>query len=69
MNNAYILLGVLQSHAPTGSAQAACAELYHRAYAAGAPQEMVELTMVGAISDGLRYGNWPWSTTTEEIEA
>lgn len=62
----YTLLGLLQSYAPNGSAQSACADLYHSAHTAGATPKEIELTLVGAINDGLRYGNWPWNMKTEK---
>jgi hypothetical protein len=57
-DNAYTLLRMLQGYAPNGAAQQKCSEMYNEAIADGPKAAM--LTMLGALSDGLKYGNWPW---------
>lgn len=57
----YKLLGTLQSYAPHNAAQAMCSALYRKAQADGADERELQIAMVGAIGDGLKYGNWPWS--------
>lgn len=61
MNNAYILLGVLQSYAPDGEAQATCARFYWNIHKNGTSQKEVVTALAEAISEGLRHNNWPWS--------
>jgi hypothetical protein len=59
--NAYKLLAILQSHAPTGKDQVICANVYNRT-----PEVEQERTMVNALADGLNYGNWPWIINKED---
>lgn len=67
-SNAYRLLGILQSHAPTATEQQMCTELTWKAESDGATHEDIEKMLVGVLSDGLNYGNWPWSPkTVDEI--
>lgn len=72
--NAYALLGILQSHAPTGSAQFACAKFAWRveeqaiADVNDEPVELrVEKAMAYALVDGFKSGNWPWNTGPEAV--
>jgi hypothetical protein len=60
------LLGILQSHAPTGAAQQECSELYWDLQKNNETIEAVELGLVHALLDGLRYGNWPWTKVRNE---
>lgn len=63
----YRLLGVLQSIAPDGPAQERCAAIYREAWAdvqANDRQDadrQVAAIMAGALVDGFRHGNWPWT--------
>lgn len=55
------LLGILQAYAPTGTDQALCTELLNMAATHGADERDQHLLLAGALCDGLRYGNWPWT--------
>lgn len=59
-SNAYRLLTCLQAYAPDGDAQQICTDMLHDMEHLKESDEMIELGLVGAIYDGLRYGNWPW---------
>lgn len=59
--HAYTLLGVLLAHAPDRSAQAVTSAWYNRIQADGAYGGTLEMTVAGALVDGLRHGNWPWT--------
>jgi hypothetical protein len=54
-------LACLQSHAPDNVAQEQCAKMLHDIQEDGCTPHQIELLMVGALWDGLCYGNWPWS--------
>ncbi len=64
------LLAVLVQYAPSASAHQACANLYSDASMQALKdhedkdqyEKAIEITMAGAILDGLRYGNWPWTS-------
>ena len=56
----YNLLTVLQAYAPTGTEQGQVAQTVNEMRAAGEPERNIQLTLAGSITDGLRYGNWPW---------
>lgn len=63
----YILLGVLQSYAPTGKEQQQCADLYAEmqqdenqcASTRCRDDEMVSM-LAGHLKDGIDHGNWFW---------
>lgn len=60
MSRAYRLLGILQSYAPNADAQLLCVRIYNDAMAEGSHR--AALVMVEALHDGLKFGNWPWTT-------
>lgn len=66
--NGYILLGILMKHAPDAKAQALLSQKYSNicrevALDMGSGWDLeVEKTMAVMLSNGLQYGNWPWST-------
>jgi hypothetical protein len=55
------LLVVLQSYAPTSDDRMLCADMVWKAEDDGASPREIEIMLAGAISDGLKYGNWPWT--------
>jgi len=57
---AYKLLGVLQDYAPNQEARILCSKMLNEMRADKLPEPQVEERLVDAISDGLKYGNWPW---------
>lgn len=59
---AYKLLSILQHFAPTGRDQQIAAEMVQQANRDGADITAVRLMLASAITDGLKYGNWPWNT-------
>jgi hypothetical protein len=61
INNKSVLLGILQSYAPTGEEQLQCANDVWQIESQGATPIEVERFLIYAIADGLRYGNWPWT--------
>lgn len=63
--NAYTLLGVLQSHAPNGSAQQLCASMVHQAERSMVSDLGIEKMLANAIADGLNHGNWPWNQPSD----
>lgn len=63
----YYLLTILQYHAPTADAQQACTAMFNKAIADGASKEELHKTLSGALNDGLKYGNWPWSKKEERV--
>lgn len=62
-SNAYKLLSILQSHAPTGSAQQECAELVSDMELAGDGAKDIELALAQCLVDGLKYENWLWNAS------
>jgi hypothetical protein len=60
-NNKSVLLGILQSYAPTNEEQLQCANDVWQIESQGATPIEVERFLIYAIADGLRYGNWPWT--------
>lgn len=56
---AYDMLGVCQRLSPTGREQQSFSELYNTVKAEGAPNEIIVLHLMDALSDGIRFGNWP----------
>jgi hypothetical protein len=58
--NAYALLGILQSHAPTSKEQEMCTNLYNTMQKDGFTWKEIETELVSALIDGLRHGNWFW---------
>ncbi len=71
MQNAYTILGIIMTHAPTSDAQALMTRKYHeiqgriyRDFERNFDVE-AEKVMVGILNDGLKYGNWPWNTETD----
>lgn len=58
---AYELLTLLQAYAPNGEAQDICSRMYNSLIKSGMAWYMIVSTMLGSLSDGLRYGNWPWT--------
>lgn len=60
-SKAYRLLGLLQEYAPNAGAQQDCTNMYNSAIEDGADEKELEILLVGAIGDGLKYGNWPWA--------
>lgn len=63
MDRAYTLLGVLLDHAPDRGAQEIVTSIYHDMQCDHVTPRDMEVQLVGAIYDGLRYGNWPWAKT------
>lgn len=68
--NSYILLGIIQGHAPTASAQALMSIRYNEIctqialdFESG-HELQTEKAMAGILNDGLSHGNWPWSDFT-----
>jgi hypothetical protein len=59
--NSYWLLGILQSHAPTGKEQAQLTDLYNQMRADGVDEVDLQEQLAGILLDGLRHGNWPWT--------
>jgi hypothetical protein len=55
------LLMVLQSYAPTGTAQQKCINMVWNAERYGATPKEVEKTLINALADGVNHGNWPWN--------
>ena len=68
MHAAYTILGLILHHCPTGREQAFMSakygEIVRQIYLDHEvnPDIEAEKTMAGILSDGLKYGNWPWST-------
>jgi len=60
MDRARLLLDILLDHAPTDAAKALVFRTYLETKAE--PKDR-EIQLVGALYDGLRYGNWPWAIT------
>ena len=58
----YQMLGVLQTFAPNGEAQAKCTEVYNKAIKDGANDEDLLKMLVGMMVDGIYNGCWPWTT-------
>jgi len=56
----YILLGVLQSYAPSAAAEDLCRAIHTKMVTNDEPDSVIESQTVSAIRDGLVYGNWPW---------
>lgn len=57
------LLAILQDYAPNGPAQQKCTELLWSLQETwGANYDKINECMTGALIDGLRHGNWPWSS-------
>ena len=63
----YILLGVLQSYAPTGSVQQQCADLYGemqrdmcRGDEATSVDDQLVSMLAGHLKYGIDHGNWFW---------
>lgn len=54
---AYQLLSVAQSYAPTGKEQNQLSKIFN---SIPSDREKI-LAMAGILTDGLRYGNWPWT--------
>lgn len=68
LKNGYVLLGLILGHAPTGKEQAFMSARYTeiciqvcKDYETNHDLE-IEKVMVGILNDGLKYGNWPWTT-------
>lgn len=57
---AHDILVILIRCAPNGAAQEKCSQLYNEASKHAESNFDVLKTMVGALQDGLKYGNWPW---------
>lgn len=66
MNNHGVLLGVLYNYAPDMDAQVTCSTMFQKAVLDGATERELDVLLIGALSDGLKYGNWPWSKPSEE---
>jgi hypothetical protein len=66
INNKSVLLGILQSYAPTSKEQLECANDVWHLESQGARPIEVERFLIYAIADGLRYGDWPWTKDLEE---
>jgi hypothetical protein len=60
-NTAQTALALLQGYAPNGKAQQECSDMYNQLLKDGASPKHVARRMVGALYDGLAYGNWPWT--------
>lgn len=60
MGKAYVLLGVLMTHAPNGRAQAKCAEIYNQLIADGFSQVGAERILARMLVNGLDHDDWPW---------
>lgn len=60
-SNAQKLLAVLQDYAPTDKEQAVCSELIGTLFKQGLTSREIDGMLAGAIYDGIRYGNWPWT--------
>jgi hypothetical protein len=56
----YILLGVLQSYAPTGSVQQQCSDLYNEMQRDGNSDDQMVSMLAGHLKDGIDHGNWFW---------
>lgn len=60
MHRAYKLLGILQSYAPTLSAQSQAAKVCNRMRADRVSEKDIETHLVVALHDGLVHGRWFW---------
>lgn len=57
------MLGLLQSYAPNGKAQALCATQFNSVLPQNQKDELQDAQirhLAGALLDGLKFGNWPW---------
>lgn len=61
MNKAEDLLLVLQSYAPSPSAEADCSVSYFAALDDGASENDLVLILSESLVSGLKEGKWPWS--------
>lgn len=61
----YRALSWATTEMPTGNAQAALSRTYQQLQAGGASDDEIVRAMVGAVWDGLAYGNWPGLTDEE----
>jgi hypothetical protein len=59
--NAYKMLGILQSYAPTGKEQQQLADIYNGCLADG--HRRTVQVFAGILHTGLTYGNWPWTSS------
>lgn len=57
------LQSILVSYAPTPADADGCERIYQRMLSNNELPSEVEKQIVGALADGLRYGNWPWTYT------
>jgi len=64
----YTLVKVLQSYAPNLAAQEICSLLVADAIADNVSGPGLDLILASAIVDGLRYGNWPWTSKPDAHE-
>lgn len=62
------ILQALIAYAPNAEAQSRVSEMYGQAVFDGANDNELDKMLSGALSDGLRYGNWPWVKPGEGIE-
>ena len=59
------LLGVLFDYAPDGPAQEQCVKMVWQAEADHAKTEEITAMLAGALLNGIRHGNWPWTDFTK----
>jgi hypothetical protein len=57
----YQMLGVLQTFAPNGEAQAKCTLIYNEAIKHGADDKDLLRMLVGILVDGVYSEVWPWT--------
>ena len=65
--NAYKLLGILQSYAPTGKEQQLCSDVVAAMEKDGFSENGLVLGLTGYIRDGLLWGSWPWKKHNAEV--
>lgn len=65
-NRARQLVDVLASYAQTTRQEDEVAQIFTPLFEAGIEEKKIEGMAVGMISDGLRWGNWPWVLTDTE---
>jgi hypothetical protein len=58
------LQDILLSYASTNEQRDLCEKIFTLMVADGQADVTIETQIVGAISDGLRYENWPWTIPT-----
>lgn len=56
------LVGIVQHYAPTSTEQGMVSHILNMAALDGASERDQHLLLAGMLVDGLRHGNWPWTS-------